>query len=142
MLDELAELIGFLTRDGITVEDVVARVGPVIEDPGIPLEMQLSPQLPGVATAALARYPDSGLPYLLKLTPSPGTPLTLGVLRHRFGDYKVAYGRHGLPPAALFYLEPGPRWRIVLMAETSPGSAPNEDSLVAEITLRRDGPIE
>src|SRR4051794_5521873 len=61
MIELISELITFLSKDALRVDEVVAKVGTVASDPAIPLPLEISPALPHVQSAWLARDPASGL---------------------------------------------------------------------------------
>lgn len=139
MIDQLQQLIRFLSQDPLSVADVVARVGPVVSDPGIPQQAELKPSLPGVRAARLGRYPDDGLPYLLVLDLADGARPTAATLRTAFGDYKRARTDRGQPAQVLFYPPAaGPRWRVVLLADLGPIEGSLDEAQVTRLSLRRD----
>ncbi len=149
MIDQIQGLIRFLSKDSLTFADVVARVGPVVTDPGIPQPAELKPSsLTGVRAARLGRYPDDGLPYLLTLQLADGARPTAAALKAVLGDYQRARTDRGHAPQVMFYPPPadGSRWRVVVIAELGPGSASGagseslDDAPVTSLSLRRDPP--
>src|SRR5262245_32015593 len=81
MIDVIRELFRFLSQDPLSVEDVISRVGPVVNDPGAPMSIELQPALSGVRAANLDRYPDNGLPYALTIELAPGARVTAAALQ-------------------------------------------------------------
>jgi hypothetical protein len=138
VVDVIFDMVGFLSQDPLTVENISARVGPVVRDPGGPMSMELRPISPDLQAAHLARYPESGSPYVLDLDIVPGARPTVSALMARFGKYHRALTDRGRPRELLFYPPPGRRWRVVLIAELDSSAADIEDARVSAIALRRD----
>jgi hypothetical protein len=139
MIDQIRELVRFLSRDSLSVEDVVGRVGPVINDPGGLMPVELQPVLDGVRAANLGRNSDNGLPYVLTLELTPGSGLTAATLRQAFGDYKRLRTERGQPPEIIFYPPPvGSRWKVALIADLRSVAAELDDQPVTGLSLRRD----
>jgi hypothetical protein len=135
----IRDIVNFLSRDSLTVEDVTARIGRVTNDPGglIPIEVQ--PVLPGVHAARVARYPDSGLPYMLDLDLAPGARPTVAALKGLLGDYRRARTDWDQPRQLLFYPPAeGTRWGIVVIARLEPAADDVADGRIASISFRRD----
>ena len=140
MIDQIQELIRLLSQDPLSVADVIARVGPVVDDPGIPQTAALEPaSLRGVRAARLGRYPDTGLPYTLALELADDAQPTAAALRAAFGDYKRARTDRGHPAQLLFYPPAqAPRWQVALLADLAPTDGSLDDARVTRLTLRRD----
>ncbi|HYB44813.1 MAG TPA: hypothetical protein VEL75_23775 [Candidatus Methylomirabilis sp.] len=135
----LRALLGVFGRDGLTVQDVVDAVGPVARDPGVPMPMSLRPSAPDVRSASLARYPDSGAPYLLTLELEPSLQPCVADLVDAFGPYRRAGSDRGMPVPLVF--EPpaeASRWTVALVAELPAGSAPSDSARAESVALRRD----
>ena len=134
----VAELADALAAD-LTVEDLAQLLGPVENDPGIPLEVVLRPSSALLAAADVGRFPDSGLPYTVTLRPAPGVVVTPAVLAASFGDYRRTPTHRGRP-AELVYARTtaGPRWSVVLMIQVESQASDLDDAPVTSITLRRD----
>ena len=127
-----------LSSDSLTVDDVTTHVGPAVDDPGAPLPVVFRPSLAGVADARLWRYPDSGLPYMLRLEPSGGGMLTVADLEAEFGASERLPSDRGRPETIVFpAIARGPAWTIVAIAEID-RSEPSRDPTVTSIALRRD----
>jgi hypothetical protein len=137
MLALLPELVGFLSREPLTVADVVAKIGPIRRDPGVPLDIELAPSVPGVRAARLSRYPDTGKPYLLEL--DLASPIPVAALRTVFGEPRQARTDRGLPRAVIFS-PPGtePHWTVAVIAEIPAGTTPIEGESAKTVALRRD----
>ncbi|MFP5247379.1 MAG: hypothetical protein ACLGH0_11850 [Thermoanaerobaculia bacterium] len=100
MIETIRELARFLSGD-VTVDEVIARIGPVIEDPGFldqPLVLQSN--IEGARTVKLARNPESGLPYVLTLRLD--SPLTVAELQQAFGEYRRGRTHMEAPQEYLF----------------------------------------
>ena len=139
MIDQLQQLVRFLSQDPLSFADVAARIGPVVSDPGIPQQAELKPSLPGVRAAHLGRYPDTGLPYLLVLDLAEGTRPTAATLRATFGDYKRARTDRGQPAQLLFYPPAeGKTWHVALIADLASVPPSLDDAQVTRVSLRRD----
>lgn len=135
----IRDMVNFLSRDSLTIEDVTAMTGCVTSDPGglIPVEMQ--PVLPGVRTARVARYPDSGLPYMLDLDLAPDARPTVAALKELFGDYRRAPSDWDQARQLLFYPPAeGTRWGIVVIARLEPATGDVAEGLIASVSFRRD----
>ncbi|MEN0130614.1 MAG: hypothetical protein AAGC49_14310 [Brevundimonas sp.] len=134
----VAELADALTAD-LTVEDVAQLLGPVENDPGIPLEVVLRPSSALLAAAAVGRFPDSGLPYTVTLRPAAGFVVTPALLAASFGDYRRTPTDRGRPAELVFARRTaGPRWSVVLMIQVESQASDLDDASVTSITLRRD----
>jgi hypothetical protein len=135
----LRDLADLLTHEPLGVDDVVARVGPVVRDPGAPMAIELGPTLPGIGAARLARYPDSGEPYMLDLVLDRNARLTVATLKALFGEYDRALTDRLRPPELLFHLPAGTaRWRVVLIAQLAPGAGSLDAAPVSVVAFRRD----
>jgi hypothetical protein len=139
MIDLIKELVQLLSQDPLSVEDVIARVGPIEKDPGGLMPIELRPRLSGVRSAQLARYPDNGLPYLLTIEPEAGEKLTTASLCQTFGDYKRLHTDRGEPPEIVFSPPAsGPGWKVAIVATLQSASEPFDDQKVGSVSLRRD----
>lgn len=139
MIDLIRELVGFLSQDPLSVEDVVVRVGPIVNDPGGLMPIELRPTLANVRAANLGRDPDNGLPYVLTIELTPGAGLTAATLRQAFGEYQRLRTDRGQPPEIIFYpaaSESG--WNVAVLATLQSALEPFDDQIVASLSLRRD----
>ena len=137
MIDLIRELHQFLSTDPLSIEDVIARVGPVTNDPGGLMPIELQPVLAGVREASLARDPDNGLPYLLTIEPDEA--LTTSDLQAAFGDYKRMRTDRGQPPDIIFNPPAGgSTWRVALLATLQSASEPLDEQQVSSLTFRRE----
>ncbi len=139
MIPLVCALVLLLSRDGLTLDDVVASVGSVEHDPGIPMPIALRPTMPGVLAASLSRYPDSGLPYTLTLAFETDSRPTVEALRLAVGRFSRVPSPRGMPARVQFIPNgAGPAWRVVVIAELAPHDGTLESAPVLEVTLRRD----
>lgn len=139
MIDLIRELHQFLSNDPLSIEDVIARVGPVTNDPGGLMPIELQPVLPGVREANLARNPDNGLPYLLTIEPATDARLTTSDLQAAFGDYKRMRTDRGQPPDIIFNPPAsGSAWKVALLATLQTASEPLDEQQVASLSFRRE----
>lgn len=136
MIDLIRELHQFLSTDSLSVEDVIARVGPVTNDPGGLMPVELQPVLVGVREANLARDPDNGLPYLLTI--EPDARLTTADLKAAFGDYKRLRTDRGQPPDIIFNPPASGAWRVALLATLQTASEPLDEQQVSSLSFRRE----
>ena len=136
MIDLIRELHQFLSTDSLSVEDVIARVGPVTNDPGGLMPIELQPVLVGVREANLARDPDNGLPYLLTI--EPDARLTTADLQAAFGDYKRMRTDRGQPPDIIFNPPASGAWRVALLATLQTASEPLDEQQVSSLSFRRE----
>lgn len=133
------DLIDLLSREPLGVDDIVARVGPVVQDSGNPMPIELQPNLPGIRAARLGRYPDSGLPYLLNFTLDTDARPTVETLKGLFGDYDRALTDRGHPRTLVFHPPAGTTpWRVVLIAQLASSTDNLDAASVSEIAFRRD----
>ncbi|MEO5929585.1 MAG: hypothetical protein ABIR47_06610 [Candidatus Kapaibacterium sp.] len=139
LITMILDFVAFLARDPLSVDDVIKRVGDLAGDPGIPMPIALRPTLPGIRSASLARYPDTGLPYLLTLVPSQDfhpTPSKLAVV---LGPYSSPAGNRGRNPEVIFYPRVGDeRWSIAVIVEVERTSSAIDIAPVISIAFRRD----
>ena len=139
MTDLIRNLVEFLSRDSLTVEDVVARVGAIAHDAGGLMPIVLRPALAGVQEADLARDPDNGLPYVLTIRLADNAQLTASMLRQVFGDYaRLRTDRHR-PPAVIFYppMLDSP-WNVGVIATLQSANEPFEDQQISSVSFRRE----
>jgi hypothetical protein len=102
MIDELLDLGRLLSQEPLTMEQVIARVGPVTDDGGRDRAWELRPKDPRWRSARVARDRDTGAPFLVEL--APAQVLTLAALRARLGDYQMLRGHEDLPRQVMFRL--------------------------------------
>jgi hypothetical protein len=139
MVEIIQDLIHFLAKDQLTINEIIARVGPIDHDPGAPMPMRLRSPLPGVHLAELARYPDSGLPYVLTLELSSDSGLAVGNLKLLLGDYKRTLTHPGMPTELIFpAVASGAQWRIAVIVELEPNSTALDSAFITRVALRRD----
>jgi hypothetical protein len=139
MIDLIRELALFLSRDRLTVDAVTAWVGRVVRDPGIPMPIELQTTLPGVRSAKLGRYPDSGLPYVLTLEPAQDSRPSVGALKAALGNYRQARTSLGAPAVLVFpAASTGRRWEVAVIATVDKGAKDLDSTRVRALTLRRD----
>jgi hypothetical protein len=135
----VVELARFLTAPVLSVDDVVARVGKVTADPGVPMAMILRPHLPGVRAAKLWRYPDTGLPYLLRIEPASDEVPTVRDIAANAGPYDRSAAGREKPPEVIFRVPVhGERWSVTTIAEHARGVDVTDNAAVASVTFRRD----
>jgi len=139
LIDLVQELVSLLSQDSLTTDEVKARIGSVVRDPGIPLPIELLPSAASVSSARLICDPESGLPYLVTLEPSPGVVITPKALRAIFGDYNRTLTDLEMPPEVVFGpTREGKRWQVVLIAKLELTACVIESARVTSIALRRD----
>jgi hypothetical protein len=135
MIAALEALAALLARDPLTVDDVIAHLGPARHDYGA--NVVLAPRDPSFTEANVMRDLDSAArkhtatPALVTLTPAE--PPAVKTLAEHFGPYHTIPAEDkGIPPQVIFYLDqPGQPRAVALIAEVRDGRA-------ARITLRRD----
>jgi hypothetical protein len=131
-------LVELMARDGLSVDDVVARVGPVSADPGHPVPLRLTATMPDVTSATLARDPDAGGPASLELRLAPSAGLRLGSLRELLGDHTEARSDREMPRRFVFPPSPTETgWHVTVIADVPRGAA-LETAPVSSVTFRRD----
>jgi hypothetical protein len=140
LIAQVHDLVHFLSQELLTVDDVLTRVGSLERDPGLPMPLELRSALPGVRTARLARYPDSGLPYVLTMEPELSARPTLAQLKTVLGDYAQMLTHRGRPLEVTFSPAPiGHTWRVVVMAQLeSPTNDALDTAAVSSLSFRRD----
>ena len=138
---KLAELADFLTREDLTLEEVVARVGqprsPRRAGSRQPWVLQsLHPEFSGFELVTVA---DSGQISFLGGRFAPGHAPTVGELQAAFGRYDVVEISRDLPVPLLFAnVSHGKACSVTLIADLPTGSVPSPEARVEAITLRRD----
>ena len=139
MIDLVLDLVLFLSKDRLTVEEVTARLGSIAHDPGVPMPLQLRPTLPGVRSAVLSRYPDSGIPYALTLEPATDSRPTVGALKDVLGSYKRARSTPEMHVDLIFPLtRVGSTWRIVVIVTVDRTAGEMDLARTTAIGFRRD----
>lgn len=148
----LRDLERFLEQDNLTAADVVARVGPIEDDPGGSMPMKLRPRVPEFREASLSRYPEGPL-YLLEVAFAPDARPTILELRGIFEkDRLVVPSLHGERETTFYPTSTGARWSVAVIASLSRCRDPHSDaepppgpceklsagSRVETITFRRD----
>ncbi len=127
------ELADFLTRDPLSVEDVVQRLGAVEEGP-----VRLKPRHPQVVQMRLARYPEgydgiAGAPYTLEVVFTPeGGPLLAELQQVLGGGGESRVNAQGERVKVFAPRAPGARWSVVAIAALA------DSARVARVTFRRD----
>jgi hypothetical protein len=135
----VTELVAFLRRDGLTIDDVAGRVGPIAAGT-LSNQIALQSRLTGVRAAELLAYPDSGLPYMLSLEPDEAARPTLAAMKSALGDYRRMRSHFGEPRQASFSTARVPgAWHVVVLAEAEP-TDDLESAPITRITFRRDPP--
>ncbi len=138
MIELLGALVLLLCQDALSVEDVIARIGSVANDPGVPMPIEIRPG-PGLRTASLARYADTGLPYLLSIEPELTSRPTVAALKRAFGDYHRVRNDRGKPIEILFNPPIAAKsWKVVLIAEIFSHERDLESDTAISVALRRD----
>lgn len=139
MIGLLRQYMLTLAQDATDVAAVVAQVGSMIRDPGVPMPIAIAPIAPVFATAALARDPESGLPFMLRLEPLPDRRPTLAALVAAFGPAVPALTHRGRPPVGVIArAEAGSAWAVALIATLSHNGSPDDRTFATTIELRRD----
>ena len=139
MIELIQDLVRFLSQDGLTVDDIRARVGTVMHDPGGLLPLELQPQMAGVRAAQLARDPVSGRPYLLDLQLAAEARPTVSALKSALGNYRQAITNRGRPRQVLFYPPTlATQWTVVVIAELAEGGDGLDDATATRLAFRRD----
>jgi hypothetical protein len=139
MIDFVRDLVTFLSQDEPTMQDIVARVGAVRDDPGIPMPIELDFRHPGVRSGSLSLYPDNGMPFVLTIEPEPEARPAVGALISVFGDYRQALTDRGRPIKIVFSPpNEGTCWNVVVIADLPSNASVLETDLVFRIALRRD----
>ena len=139
MVELVRDFVRFLSSDRLTVDRIVERIGRVEHDPGIPMSIEMNPAVPGVRSAQLVRYPDSGVPYVLKLEPEMEWRPTVGDLKAVLGDFDRALTGRGMPAQLLFQRsQDGTRWKVVVIVTVEPSVGEMDSARVAKIAFRRD----
>jgi hypothetical protein len=140
-LETLHELALLLARSDVTAADAIARVGETepgsSEAPGLPIVLRSS--LPGIRSAKLGRYRETGLPFFLMCDFAAGSEPRLADLVGAFGRYRNSPGGHDMPvPVRFEPIARGPAWTVTPIAYLPPGASPTDDARVTSVSLRRD----
>jgi hypothetical protein len=139
MIELVQELIIFLSQDTLTVADVSARVGPVENNPGHQMPIELRPTLTGVRASRLSLDPDSGLPYVLTIEPEPDARPTPAMFKAALGEYRQMQTHFDLPRELMFYTQgKGTRWHVVVFVKLQDAAGEIDDAPVTSIAFRRD----
>ena len=118
---------------------MINRVGPITNDPGGLMPIELRPVLAGVRAASLGRNPDNGLPYLLNNDLAPDALLTAATLKQVFGAYKRLRTDRGQPPEIIFNPPTlGSRWKVAVIAHLESAAVAVDDQSVTSLSLLRE----
>jgi hypothetical protein len=139
MIDLLRRYMHVLAEDTVDVAGVVALVGRIIQDPGVPMSAEIAPNSPLFAAAKLGRYRESGLPFVLTLEPAADERPTLAALTAAFGRCKRVSSGRGMPAVCIIDVAAsGPAWTIALIATLSDKDERDDRNFATSIALRRD----
>ena len=139
MIGQIRLFARLLASQPLTVDDVVQHVGPIIENPGSPIPMQLQPTSLFIRSASLAVDRWTGCPYTLELRPHPEYRPTLGDLSDEFGPFVEVRADRGQPKACVFdRILRGDGCSVSILAEMSPTASDVSEARIDALTLRRD----
>jgi hypothetical protein len=139
MIELIREMTGFLSREPLTVEDVIARVGPVTEDPGGSIPIRIRPDIAGIDLARLMRDPASGLPDALQFDFAPDARPKVKALREAFGDYERILTHRDRPSEIMFHpTATGTPRNVVVVARLSADDGTIDEASAASITFLRN----
>jgi hypothetical protein len=152
VLKLLVELHHLLLQDALTIKIVTDRVGPIVEDPGMPMPVTLKPRAAELQQAKLARYPEGGAVYILELQFTPEARPTFQELRSVFGKDRRIGNLHGERGTIFYPTAKGKGWKVAVIAEMSPCFDPHSaanpppgpcekvsaQSRAEKLTFRRD----
>jgi hypothetical protein len=134
MLAEIKELVSFLAGDPLTADQVITRLGTMIQDHGG--NVSIKPRNPLFKEADVIREIDlktlkpSNRPAHVSLTPVD--PPALDSLTKAFGAYKLIPAEEKSLPQVIFYLDQPKRpYTVALIGEL-------KGKRVVRIILRRD----
>jgi hypothetical protein len=137
--DLIGKIIDLLSRDDLDTFTLIEFVGKVISDPGIPMPIELETNLEGIQSASLARFPSSGLPYVLTLRIAADSQLTLATLKPQLGVYQELITDIGRRTTVLFNTpKTDSHWQVTVMAEMIISQAELEERPIYNIVFRRD----
>src|SRR5262249_34335320 len=104
----------------------------------IPALIDLTPALPGIASARLGRLPETGLPFVLRLAFEPAARPTVDALVAAFGAYRVVPTDRGRPATLHFMGRHGEAFADVEMfAEIASGAHDVDRAHVERVSLQR-----
>src|SRR5262245_4034169 len=132
MASLLTELVRLLSREPLTVAEVVAKIGSIRSDPGPPLDIDLESKVDGIRGARISRYPDTGELYILEL--ELVDPIPVASLRAAFGEFRQTRTDRGHPRSIIFFPpSTEPHWKVAVIAEIPPGATPIDDEAAGTI---------
>jgi len=138
-MELIRDLIRFLSDARLTVEDIVARIGPVVRDAGGLAPIELRPQITGAQAARVARFPGSDAPYFLDLQFVPNARPLLGAITAHLGEFKLLLTDRNHPTEVIFYPPiVGKHWQIAVIAQLTAAEDPDENAPVTRMIFRRD----
>jgi hypothetical protein len=139
MVNLIHEFVTFLSQANLSASEVISRIGSVEYDPGPPLPVKLQTNIAGISDASLFLYPDTGLPYVLKLRLASRVKLNLGILKKEFHIFERAVSSPETTPKLIFYPNvQNSECKVVLIAELESMTSKIDNAGVISISFRRD----
>ncbi len=139
ILQLIADLISFLSKNSLHADEVVAKLGRAGNDPGYPMPIEIISFLPEVESAWLARYQETDIPYVLSLRFAEEVKITPADLTTLLGKFEQIMTNKEGPQEIIYYRgEKETSWEIAVIAEIDKNSGAIETSRINNIRFRRD----
>ena len=144
LIEMIEDLMTFLSRDRLTVAEIIEKIGSEERDPGIPMPIELCPASSVLESADLARCPKSGQPYVLTINPVPEARPTVSELGQVLGAWESPLARREAPPSVIFQQAAviNRDWKVVVIVRIEDGKEDHAASRAVSIAFRRDGDAE
>jgi hypothetical protein len=136
----LRGLCDLLSGADVSVEQVAAKLGEMVEDQGGNLGVAVRPNDAQFTEAMIVRTHDSGAPAHVRLRLVRPDTLSAATLMGAFGSYGTPPKKRPGPTQSMVFSveQPEQPYTCTLIAEVLPGPAGVEDGSVQAVTVRRD----
>jgi hypothetical protein len=139
MIESIQEICALLANSPLTVQDVAAKLGTLIEDQGGNLPLIVRPGDASFVQGMVTRQFGTQWTAGVILTVAETAELTVKALRATFGDYTPLRRQWGeeAPRIKFFLGEPAQIGSCSIIAKLMPGEWENiDDGTVSELTLQ------
>jgi len=139
MIESIQEICALLTNSSLTVQDVAANLGTLVEDQGGNLPLIIRPRDASFVQGMVTRQFGTQRPAGVILTVTETAELRVKALRATFGEYTLLPREwEDKAPSIKFYLgEPAQIGSSSIIARLMPGEWENiDDGTVSELTLQ------
>ena len=140
MSETLQKLCIVLSRSSVTVQDVSASLGKIVEDQGGNLPLIVQPFAPFFKEAIVVRKYKTQEPAHVRLEIAESRELSVQELKQLFGEYQEIPKKDWDSPVSLIFMVdiPDSSYNCAIIANVECGEAGIEDGTAFSVTVRRD----